>query len=232
MPNRLAASPAVRHRVRTVLELPLLVVAALLISLVVRTFVVEAFVIPSGSMEDTLRVGDRIAVEKISYRAHDVHRGDVVVFKGPAGWPSESELDGGGNGLRRALRTVGTWIGLPKAGDDDFVKRVIGVPGDHVASKGAGEPVTVNGVALHESGYLYAGNDPSGTAFDVTVPKGKLWVMGDHRDDSADSRAHQDAPDKGFVPEDDVVGKAVAVIWPLSHHRTLGTPPTFRQVHP
>ena len=216
-------------KARKVLELPLLIVAALLISLVVRTFVVQAFVIPSGSMEETLRVGDRIAVEKISYRTGSISRGDVVVFRGPDGWPSEADLDEG-NLLQRTLRTVGSYAGLPKADENDFVKRVIGIPGDRGVCAGAGSPVTVNGVELSESSYLFTGNDPSGSRFDVTVPPGKLWVMGDHRDDSADSRAHQDAPDKGFVPEDNVVGKAIAVVWPLSHKRTLGTPKTFDQL--
>ena len=204
---------------RRVVEIPLLIVVALLVSLLVRTYVAEAFVIPSGSMEQTLQVGDRIVVEKIS---GSIDRGDVVVFRGPDGWRSEIEDSGGAGLVRSALAKAGTWAGLPQADDDDFVKRVIGVEGDRVASSGAGAPVTVNGVELDEP-YLHPDDDPSGVPFDVTVPPGMLWVMGNHRGDSADSRAHRDAPDRGFVPVSDVVGKAKAVVWPPSHWRGLGS---------
>ncbi|RZS89781.1 signal peptidase I [Motilibacter rhizosphaerae] len=206
-------------RWRSWLELPVIVGVALLLSLLVRSFLVEAFVIPSGSMEQTLRVGDRIAVEKVGYRFGSISRGDVVVFHGPAGWESETSGEGAG-GVLGAVQTVGSWFGLPTPSDDDFVKRVIGLPGDHVECAGPGLPVKVNGKAVAES-YIYPGDDPSGTPFSVTVPPGDLWVMGDHRGDSADSRSHLDDPDRGFVPEHDVVGRAVAVVWPPTHWRRL-----------
>lgn len=209
------------------LEVPVLVVIALAISLLVRTFVAEAFVIPSGSMEPTLQVGDRIAVEKIG--DDTVRRGDVVVFRAPAGWEDVGAAVDEADGVVGALRTFGSWIGLPSPDEDDVVKRVVGVAGDTVSSDGGGAPVLVNGVGLDEP-YLDPSGDPSGAPFEVTVPDGMLWVMGDNRGDSADSRAHRGAPDEGFVRVDAVVGRAFAVIWPLGHRDVLEAPDSLRGV--
>jgi signal peptidase I len=163
----------------------------------VRTFLVAPFSIPSGSMEQTLHVGDRILVDRLSYRFHDVRRGDIVVFDGTDVF---GRL-GDGNG------------------ETDYVKRVIGLPGDHVMSLGTENHgngvVYVNGTPLRESQYLYPGEAGSKTAFDVDVPVGHLWLMGDHRADSLDSRAHQGDPGGGMVPIDKVLGRVMLVAWPL-----------------
>ncbi|RKS77351.1 signal peptidase I [Motilibacter peucedani] len=207
-------------------ELPVLVGLALVLAMVVKAFLVQAFYIPSGSMEDTLRVGDRVLVDKVSYRFGDIHRGDIVVFNGVDSFTSEVDVEESGNPVARAVREVGSWVGVAQPSERDFIKRVIGVPGDHVVADGHGK-VVVNGVPLEETSYLFPGDAPSDRAFDVTVPAGKLWVMGDHRSESADSREHMGDPGGGYVPEDKVIGKAFVVVWPFGHWDTLGTPKTF-----
>ncbi|RZS86984.1 signal peptidase I [Motilibacter rhizosphaerae] len=209
-------------------ELPVLVVVALLLAMLVKALLVQAFFIPSGSMEDTLRVGDRVLVDKVSYRFGSISRGDVIVFNGADSFTSESQFPDEGNVLQRAVREVGSWVGVAPPDERDFIKRVIGLPGDHVQADGHGA-VRVNGVALSESAYLFPGDAPSDTAFDVTVPAGKLWVMGDHRSESADSREHMGEPGGGFVPESEVIGRAFVVVWPFGHWRGLGAPGTFSQ---
>ena len=188
----------------------------------------SAFYIPSGSMENTLLVGDRVFVNKLTTRFGEVHRGDVVVFRDPANWLSEStapQPTGLSGAVRRALEFVGL---APSSSDDDLIKRVIGVGGDTVACCDAKGRLTVNGVPLDEP-YLYPGDVPSEQKFKVTVPQGELWVMGDHRSVSEDSRVHIGEPGGGFVPEDDVVGRAFVVVWPLDRFRTLHRPDTFSQ---
>jgi len=176
----------------------LLVLVVVLATTMVRTFLVAPFSIPSGSMEQTLHVGDRILVDRLSYRFHDVRRGDIVVFDGT-----------------EAFGRLGTGNG-----ETDYVKRVIGLPGDHVQSLGTGPNgdtgvVRVNGKPLDESAYLYPGEAGSDGAFSVDVPAGHLWLMGDHRADSLDSRAHLGDPGGGMVPIDKVLGRVMVVVWPL-----------------
>ncbi len=211
-------------------ELPGIVITALVISVLIKTFLVQAFYIPSGSMENTLLVNDRVLVNKLADKPDEIHRGDVVVFRDPGGWlngPGETASRGGVLGL---VRDGLVFVGLaPAAGEEDLIKRVIGVAGDKVACCDDKGRVTVNGVPLDEP-YLFPGDDPSSETFGpFTVPKDSLWVMGDHRSVSEDSRAHRGQPDKGFVPVDDVIGRAFTIVWPLDRTALLRGPETFDQ---
>lgn len=215
-------------------ELPVLVVAALVLALIIKAFVVQAFYIPSQSMESTLEVGDRVLVNKLVYRFGSIQRGDVVVFNGLDSFTPEVQYEEPSNPVQRLFRSVGSAFGFAPPGEKDFIKRVIGVPGDHVQCCDSEGRVTVNDVPLEEQDYLYRSADgeldqPSGTEFDVTVPEGRLWVMGDHRSVSADSRAHLDDPGGGTVPADKVIGKAFVVVWPPSRAGVMDRPETFEQ---
>jgi len=195
-------------------ELPVLVVVALVVSLLIKTFLVQFFYIPSGSMENTLQIKDRVAVNKIPFISKTINRGDVVVFRDPNNWLPEI-VDYGTNKYvskaKSALVAVGV---LPNPAKQYLVKRVIGVAGDHIVCCTKDGKLSINDVEVTEP-YIYAGNKPSEMRFDVTVPAGKLWVMGDHRGASADSRYHQEDVNKGFVPVSKVTGRVVAVIWPF-----------------
>jgi signal peptidase I len=223
--RRRAARRVRRRRQRSLVrEIPLIIVVALVITLLLQTFVVQVFSIPSGSMQPTIAIGDRVVVDKLSpWFGWKPQRGDVVVFNDPDNWlasdppPKDGPVTG-------AIKSVFTFVGLLPS-DRDLIKRVIGTPGDTVACCDSKGRVTVNGKPLDES-YVFPGNPPSRIPFKVTVPAGKLWVMGDHRDISADSRYHMADATGGFVPEKDVVGRAVAVVWPLSHWATLPVPDT------
>ena len=209
-------------------ELPVLIVVALLLTLIIKTYAIQAFYIPSGSMQDTLEIGDRVLVNKLVYDFRGIHRGDIVVFSGDGTWdpgvPPPSD-----NFFARFGQSVESMFGFSK-GQNDFIKRVIGLPGDKVACCDAQGRVTVNGVALNEKSYLYPGNAPSQTKFSVTVPEKSLWVMGDHRDVSYDSRGHRYGfPGGGAIPESAVVGRAFIKIWPFSQVGILNIPPTFQQ---
>ena len=197
-------------------ELPVLVVVALVVSLLIKTFVVQFFYIPSGSMENTLQIKDRVAVNKVPFISKSINRGDVVVFRDPNNWLPEI-VDYGTNKYvakaKSALVAVGV---LPNPAKQYLVKRVIGVAGDHIVCCTKNEKLSINGVEVTEP-YIYAGNKPSEMKFDVTVPAGKIWVMGDHRGASADSRYHQEDINKGFVPPSRVTGRVVAVIWPFKN---------------
>ena len=213
-------------------EIPILVLIVLVIVLVVRAFFVQVFYIPSQSMEPTLHGcpgcrADRVLVNRLVYRFRDVRRGEVVVFKGPPSWQQETSSTSSGNPVSRLFHTVGSAVGLASPSTEDLVKRVIAVGGDHVTCCNSLGQITVNGKALTEP-YIAAGSHPSSTPFDVTVPKGRLWVMGDNRDDSGDSRFHMQDHD-GTIPVSDVIGRAFVVIWPVSHWKTLPVPRTFHQ---
>ncbi|WP_293772842.1 signal peptidase I [Sporichthya sp.] len=209
-------------------ELPILVFVALALALLIKTFLVQAFFIPSDSMENTLLQGDRVLVNKFASHFGDVKRGEVVVFRDPGGWLPATNDDGGGNPISKGLKDVFVFVGLlPSSSEKDLIKRVIGVPGDKIACCTNGK-VTVNGIELEEP-YIYPGDKPSDRQFSVTVPPNRLWVMGDHRSLSADSRVHMTDPGNGTIPADNVVGRAFVLVWPLGRWSTLGVPDTFKR---
>ena len=210
-------------------EVPILLLVAFGLAFLVKTFLVQAFYIPSGSMENTLQVGDRVLVNKVVYHLRPIARGDIVVFNGVDSFTPEVRIAEPSGPVAQTFTWLGRTFGFAPPDERDFVKRVIGIPGDHVVCCNAKGQITVNGVALQEAEYLYPGNTPSDNTFDVIVPEGKLWVMGDHRAASSDSRAHLGDPGGGFVPTDRVIGRAFAVVWPFSDAEILSTPATFDQ---
>ena len=232
-------------------ELPLLVVVAIVIAVLVKTFVVQPFYIPSQSMEKTLHgcpgcKGDRILVNKPIYDIRDPHPGDIVVFHAPPGWDDETAVKPPSNPVLKGIRGFGQLVGFVPPDGLVLVKRVIAVGGQTVKGDAAGTVfISANGPngpwrALNEP-YVFSDGVDSHAAFGpVTIPKGRLWVMGDHRNDSADSRFHcgpdgtqgSDGSDcdakAATVPAKDVIGKAMLIAWPPSRWRTLGTPATFK----
>ncbi|QJU52859.1 signal peptidase I [Herbiconiux sp. KACC 21604] len=201
-------------------DLLVIFVIALLASVLIKTFLVRSFYIPSGSMENTLQVNDRILVNQLEPALIPISRGDVVVFKDPGGWlnpTAEPEK----NPIAAAVDWVLEGVGLAADdANDHLIKRVIGLPGDTVACCNALGQMTVNDVPLDESAYLKLPDGVSAVSqepFEVTVPADSLWVMGDNRYNSADSRFNQDQPGKGFVPIGNVVGRAILVTWPMDH---------------
>jgi signal peptidase I len=207
-------------------ELPILLAFALVLALIIKTFVVQAFFIPSSSMENTLEIGDKVLVNKLVYDFRPIHRGDIIVFNGDGSWyPATSQSP---PVLTRLWDSVTGLFGTAP-GVHDLIKRVIGIPGDHVACCDAQDQITVNGVPLNEKSYLYPGNPPSQVKFSITVPPGRLWVMGDHRDVSWDSRGHQQDPGNGTIPQDKVVGRAFVIVAPVRRWAVLRIPATFQQ---
>lgn len=196
-----------------------IVLIAVLVSFLVKTFLVRSFYIPSGSMENTLLVQDRILVDEITPRFTDYERGDVVVFRDPGGWLPVSTTP-----QRPFIVEAADWalslVGLSAPDSDDhLIKRIIGLPGDHVVCCNAIGQITVGGVPINETPYLKLSpgeTAPAPVPFDVTVPRDSLWVLGDNRDSSRDSRYNQDQPNKGFVPIENVVGRAFLITWPFS----------------
>ena len=212
---RSGSSPRRRRRWIPHRSTILVVVIVIALTALFKTFVIQWFEIPSGSMENTLEVGDEVAVTM--YDAQDLERGDVVVFTDPDHWLDVEDP----TGLRGVIRDTLILIHLlPENTGHYLIKRVIGVAGDHIVADGRGS-LTVNGAPLDET-YLKNGTSPSEVAFDVVVPEGFVWVMGDNRSNSADSRYHQDDAHGGFVPIDDVAGVAKVVVWPIGHWRGLG----------
>jgi len=203
-------------------ELIVLLALALVLAVVVKAFFVQAFFVPSVSMQPEFLKGDRILVEKVSYWNDDIHRGDVIVFDDPGGWLGPAESQEAVGVLQRGLEAVGLY---PTGGH--LVKRVIGIAGDRVACCDDRGRVTVNGVPLEEADYLAAGVEPSQQAFDIRVREDTLWVMGDNRPNSGDSRLHLGDPGGGLVPAEAVVGKVGAIVWPLSRVEKLARPEIF-----
>ena len=205
-------------------DVVIIVLVAVLVSFLVKTFLVRSFYIPSGSMESTLLVNDRILVDEITPRFGGYDRGDIVVFRDPGGWlPATTDPP------RSFLVEAADWalslVGLSAPDSDDhLVKRIIGTPGDHVVCCNALGQITVNDVAIDEHEYLKlpGPNSPaSADDFDVVVPKDRLWVLGDNRYSSKDSRYNQEQPGEGFVPIDNVVGRAFLITWPFNRFGPL-----------
>ena len=220
------SAPAGKKPRRFWRELLTIVVAAAVLTLLVKAFLVQVYRIPSASMENTLAVGDRVLVNKFIYDFRGIARGDIVVFSGQNSWGPDAPPPSS-NPVVRTWDDVLTGVGL-QSSQTYYVKRVIGLPGDHVACCTDGK-VTVNGVPLTESSYLYPGDPPSFVFKTVIVPAGHLWVMGDNRSDSDDSRYHTNDPGGGAIPENEVVGRAFMIIWPPSDMGDLPIPGTFGQ---
>jgi signal peptidase I len=178
-------------------------------------------------MENTLEINDRVLVNKLVYDVRSIHRGDIVVFNGDGSWdPGTAPRDT--NFVVKFAQGFASMFGFGHPGDI-LIKRVIGLPGDKVACCDAQGQVTVNGVPLTEQSYLYPGDSPSEIRFNIVVPPGRLWVMGDHRLISDDSRNHLGQPGGGTIPENAVIGRAFVIIWPISRWRILPIPATFEQ---
>ncbi|MEU2242060.1 signal peptidase I [Streptomyces sp. NPDC018338] len=202
-------------------------VACVVFLLILSHFVIQPFLIPSSSMEPTLQVGDRILVNKLAYRfGSEPDRGDVVVFDGTGSFVRE---DLGGNPLTGLLHDAAAALGFAEPDETDFVKRVVGVGGDRIVCCDKDGRLTVNGVPVEER-YVMFGDRPSSVPFDIVVPAGRLWVMGDHRSQSSDSRDHLGSPGGGMVPVDKVIGRADWIAWPFGRWSTVPATEAFDAV--
>jgi signal peptidase I len=226
-----SGAPGSGWRKKSWRQLMIVVVAAIVLMLLIKAFVVQVYRIPSSSMEDTLLTGDRVLVNKLVYHVRGIARGDIVVFSGDGSWGTttgEPDPSPPGNPLLRVAYDVLADVGVYST-QTYYIKRVIGLPGDHVVCCVNGK-VTVNGVPLNEASYLFPGASPSIQPFNVIVPPGRLWVMGDNRAISDDSRGHMSGfPAMGTVPENEVAGRAFMIIWPPSQIGDLPIPATFQQ---
>jgi signal peptidase I len=225
-------------------ELPVLLLVALVLALLIKAFLVQAFYIPSGSMQQTLEIRDRVLVNKLVYDFRDVHRGEIVVFNGEGSFTEpEAVIPRPTNPVQRALQAVGGFLGLGLPGEKDFIKRVVGVGGDRVAcctdGKVTVQPAGSDTAVVLDEPYLFEDDQrpfceagataeqcPPGSP-GVLVPEGRLFVMGDHRGASRDSRFYLDNADNGTVPVDRVIGRAFVVVWPLDRTAVLRVPSTF-----
>lgn len=210
-----------KRRIPAWLEFIVLLAVAVAVAVVIKSFFVQMFFVPSTSMKPLFVVNDRILVQKVSYWSGDVKRGDVIVFDDPGGqWLGEPPAKL--NIVQKGLSAVGLY---PSGGH--LVKRVIGIGGDHVVCCDKRGRIRVNGVPLQETDFIRPGTKPSDMDFDIVVPKNRLWVMGDNRTNSEDSRFHQNLEGGGTVPVDDVVGKVWAIVWPADRITRVHTPATF-----
>ncbi len=236
--SRLEAPPRQRRSIRPAMplwqELPLLLVVAFCLAVLIRTFLFQAFFIPSGSMQYTLEIGDRVLVNKIVYDIRQPAHGEIVVFRGPGNWaPEAAAAQSRGGFLARLGRTIGDLVGVSEPSEKDFIKRVIGLPGDTVACCDVKGRVTVNGYPLDEP--YVTDNSPLDQPptpnscgprrfGPVTIRPGEMWVMGDHRAVSQDSRC------QGPVPIKNVIGRAFVIVWPTAHWTSLSIPKTFEKI--
>lgn len=212
----------------------IIVVAALVVSFLIKTFLIRSFFIPTESMEATLIRDDRIIVSQLTPEVFELNRGDIIVFVDPGGWLSQQSGVSEDDPLSRILNGISVFVGLSSPNDEQhLVKRVIGLPGDRVVCCDDLGAMSVNGVALTET-YVQLPQGVSKVSsndFDVTVPDDALWVMGDNRYNSADSRRNMDKPGSGFVPLENVVGRAIVISWPQERWTWLGNyPPVFSEI--
>ena len=201
-------------------EVGITVLCAIIISIIVRLFFLQAFYVPSESMENTLMPNDRIVASKITTNIGGVKRGEVIVFKDPGGWLPTFKT------TSNPLRSFGEFVGvLPSEKGDSLVKRAIGIGGDHVSCCNARGQIVLNGIGLVEP-YVKTGPGTDQVTFDIIVPPDYIFVMGDNRSQSADSRYHLEV-NNGAVPVGNVIGRAVLKVWPVNSWGVLDIPDTF-----